>query len=679
MSEIEILAPVGGSEQLLAAVRCGADAVYLGTQSFNARRNAKNFDSQALYEAVAYCHIRGVKVYVTLNTLVFDFEIPELDKQIKEIARSGADAIIVQDMAVMSRVKAICPHIMLHASTQMAIHNISGAEILKKLGFGRVILARELSLDEIRIITQSIDIETECFIHGSLCMSVSGMCYLSLMLGGRSGNRGLCAQPCRLNSNAYGREYALSLKDLSFIEEIKKLHAAGVSSFKIEGRMKRPEYVAAAVTACKNALEGKAVDCEKLQAVFSRSGFTKGYLTARRGSEMFGIRSKEDVTSAGSVLKEFGRLYDKEKSVIPIRARLQIRKDRSAELIVTAKGKSALVFGDKPQEKNGKTLLREDALRFLSKTGGTAFFLEKADIEIDEGLTMSSAQINSLRRNALSRLEKELTMSNRAVIEAPLPLISVREFPRVPKIRLRVEKISQLPEGITAEYIYVPINELLKSPEKSKALCEKVIAELPVLIYPESEQKVLSCLSRLRQLGIKHAATGNLGAIQLIKKSGLSVHGQFGLNVVNSLSLAFYEDMGLSDLEVSFETQFKRIKRLGGHLKRGYIGYGYLPLMQFRVCPVKPSLGCLKCSGKAEISDSRNVKFTLLCRQKEYMTLLNSVPLYTADKEDCVADFVTLYFTVEDKDRVREVYDMFRKREDFDAERTRGLYFREIL
>lgn len=679
MSEVEILAPAGGSEQLLAAVRCGANAVYLGTHSFNARRNASNFDIKALYEAIAYCHTRGVKVYVTLNTLVFDFEVLELDKQIKEIVRAGADAVIVQDFAVMCRVKAICPDMPVHGSTQMAIHNVSGAQSLKESGFKRVILARELSLDEIRTITKSTDIQAECFIHGSLCMSISGMCYLSSILGERSGNRGLCAQPCRLNVNAYGRDYALSLKDLSFIEEIDRLHAAGVSSFKIEGRMKRPEYVAAAVTACRSALEGKKVDYESLQAIFSRSGFTKGYLDANRNCAMFGIRSKEDVTSARPVLKELSMLYEKEKSVIPISARLQIRRDLPAELTMSAKGKSASVFGDKPQENNGKTLLRENALRFLSKTGGTAFYLDKAAIEIEDGLMMSSAQINSLRRNALSRLEEELGRSNKAVIDASIPTISVKAFHEVPKIRLRLERFSQLPEKINAEFIYIPLEELLKNPEKTKALCQIIIAELPALIYPENEQKVLQCLEKLNKLGVKHAATGNLGGVQLIKQSGLSVHGQFGLNIINSLSLSFYEQMGLSDSEMSFEISFKRMKRLGTNLRRGYIAYGYLPVMQYRVCPVKPSLGCLKCSGKAELFDSRNVKFTMLCRQKEYMTLLNSVALYTGDREDCLADFVTLYFTVEDKDRVQKVYDMFRKRESFDGEKTRGLYFREIL
>lgn len=678
MSGIEILAPAGGNGQLLAAVRCGADAVYLGTESFNARRKAENFDGNALVEAVSYCRIRGVHAYVTLNTLIFDNEISELDSAIENIAKSGADAVIVQDLAVMNRVRAICPEMPLHASTQMAVHNVSGVKALKKLGFKRVVLARELSLDEIKVIRQSTDMELECFVHGAHCTSVSGLCYMSAVLGGRSANRGLCAQPCRLNINAYGREHALSLKDLSLIGKIGELRGAGVSSVKIEGRMKRPEYVAAAVTACKNAAAGLPYDGQKLKDMFSRSGFTDGYITARRDFSMFGVRTKEDVTAARKAQKELGKLYEKEKGVVPISASLEIKKGKSAALCVWTKGESVFVTGDKPVETDGKALSKEDAYRFLSKTGGTPFILKNAEIVTDAGITMSSSKINALRRSALSELEKKLSAAPKDIKDAPLPETEIREFENSPEIRIRVERLSQLPESVAAEYIYVPIDELLRFQEKTRKLAGKIIAELPALLFPESERKTKDALVKLKALGIERAAANNIGAILLIKEAGLAAYGQSGLNIVNSLSLSEYEKMGLCDTELSFELTFNKMKRLKGETRRGFIGYGYLPLMRFRVCPVKPSLGCRACSGEPVLTDSKNVSFKLLCRGGEFMTLLNSVPLYVGDKKTSGADFLTLYFTVEDKSRVSEICDMYKKGGGFDSEKTRGLYFREI-
>ena len=343
---IEVLAPAGGEEQLIAAVRAGADAVYLGTGSFNARRNAANFDADALKRAVSYCHGREVKVHVTCNTLVTDKELPLLFDEIKNIAASGADAVIVQDLAVAAMFREHCPDMPLHASTQMTIHNAEGAIMAKELGFERAVLAREVSLEEIRSIHERVDIELEAFVHGALCMSVSGQCYLSAMLGGRSGNRGLCAQPCRLNFVSGGREFALSLKDLSAIEYVRELEAAGISSLKIEGRMKRPEYVAAAVSACRSAVNGEKPDMENLKAVFSRSGFTDGYITGKRTVDMFGIRTKEDVQASAAVLGDIASLYRNERQSVPVDVKIELRADAAIKLTATDGTHTTDVYGD---------------------------------------------------------------------------------------------------------------------------------------------------------------------------------------------------------------------------------------------------------------------------------------------------------------------------------------------
>ena len=328
MKNFEILAPVGAKEQLYAAVRCGANAVYLGAGDFNARRNAENFTNDDLSEAIKYCHLRNVKVYVTLNTLIFDKEISDLYDCVKSIAKSGADAVIIQDFAVLKVVKDICPEMPIHASTQMAVHNVSGAEFLEKLGFSRIVLARELSLTEIKMIREKVSTELEVFVHGAHCMSASGNCYLSAMLGERSGNRGLCAQGCRLNwQNAHGREYALSLKDMSYLDSINELQKIGIESFKIEGRMKRPEYVAAAVTSLRKAMNGEFYDKNTLRSVFSRSGFTDGYLKGERNVSMFGFRNKEDVTSAQPILKDLETLYKNDIRPNKVDMHLTLKRD----------------------------------------------------------------------------------------------------------------------------------------------------------------------------------------------------------------------------------------------------------------------------------------------------------------------------------------------------------------
>ena len=300
----EILAPVGSREALEAAVRCGADAVYLGQKSFSARADSRNFDPDALREAVAYAHRFGVRVHQALNIVTFDREFPALKDCIRAACDAGVDALIVQDWGVAAAVKALAPSMPLHASTQMAIHSPEGVRAAGELGFSRVVLARELSREEIAAIRASTSLELEVFVHGAHCMSVSGQCYLSAMLGGKSGNRGRCAQPCRLPFSAgcpgvpKAGEAVLSLKDLCLIPRLPELAAMGIESFKIEGRMKRPEYVAAAVAACRAALDGREPDLAPLQAVFSRSGFTSAYFDGQIDRKMFGFRRKEDVEAA---------------------------------------------------------------------------------------------------------------------------------------------------------------------------------------------------------------------------------------------------------------------------------------------------------------------------------------------------------------------------------------------
>ena len=407
---LEILAPCGGAESLTAAVNSGANAVYLGETAFSARRNAENFTPEQLREAVRLCHLSGVKVHVALNTLVFDTELDKLEKTVEMIADCGVDAVIVQDFGVAKTIKKIAD-IPLHASTQMTVTSVSGAEMAKEAGFSRVVLAREMSLKEIERVVKSVDIETEIFVHGAICVCLRGQCYMSAMLGGRSGNRGLCAQPCRLNFTCDKRENVLSLKDLSLIPHLREIEKIGVVSVKIEGRMKRPEYVAAAVTACRKALAGETPDMENLRAVFSRSGFTDSYYNGTF-EKMQGVRTKEDVTAAPKAINELKQLYKDVYKRYSVDISAEIHDGQPSECTAECSGVSVTVTGGVPQQAINKPSTAEDIAARLSKLGGTVFEPGKVSCNIDSGLILSASAVNSLRRDVIDKLSEKIIERN---------------------------------------------------------------------------------------------------------------------------------------------------------------------------------------------------------------------------------------------------------------------------
>ncbi len=681
MKNYEILAPAGAYEQLRAAVICGADAVYLGAGNFNARRNAQNFTDEDLKEAVKYCHLRRVKVYVTLNTLIFDKELPDLYETVKVIARSGADAVIVQDFATVKAVKEVCPDLPLHASTQMAVHNVSGALHLQDMGFSRIVLARELSLQEIREIRENVTAELEVFVHGAHCMSASGNCYLSAMLGERSGNRGLCAQGCRLNwKNNHGREFALSLKDMSYLDSIRELADIGIKSFKIEGRMKRPEYVAASVSSLKNALEGKAYEKEILKSVFSRNGFTDGYLKGKHDISMFGYREKEDVISAQNVLRSLENLYKDDIHPIGVGMALTLEKDKPAKLELCSQSKSIAVLGDVPETPRNVPLPKEIAERNLSKLGNTSFYAENIDFSNKDGLTLSASSINALRRDGIEKLEKLITETTHKINDITPEGITPYHPLRKAETRVRFEKFSQYTENFNSvEFIILPIDEILKNETDATKISHRIIAELPELIYPYDENKIKEKLKTLKAMGITRGSTGNIGGIRLLKEADFIIHGAHGLNITNTVALDFYKSRGLKDTVISFEITEKNIKNLGNDLPRGIYVYGHLPLMLTRACPQKSEAGCGKCSGKSYLTDRKGIKFPLLCRDKKFSVLHNSVPLYAGDKKFTSVDFLILYFTVEASEECARIYEACCNNDNIHGLKTNGLFYRELL
>ena len=665
---MEILAPVGGPEQLTAALRAGADAVYLGLEQFSARGAATNFDAAQLAQAVADAHERGVKVYVAINTLIKDEEYEAVYAALQSVCAVGADAVIVQDLAVAALVRECAPTLPLHASTQMTVHNLSGVRMLESLGFSRVVLSRELTMTEIAHIAKNTKLEIEVFVHGALCMSVSGACYLSSLLGQRSGNRGQCAQPCRLNFQCAGREHALSLKDLSAIAELAELERLGVTSAKIEGRMKRPEYVAAAVQACRTALEGQTPDISKLQAVFSRSGFTDGYLKGRRTLDMFGIRRKEDVTAAAPVLGELAQIYHKESPRIPVDLALDLPK---GVLKATCEGFAVTVESlTPPASARTAPTDRERALAALSKMGGTPYYLRELTFSNTDQVLPASA-LNDMRRRAIEQISahrRQLT---------PIPCRKAEKIgtvtkKRIPQLRLRFERVEQIAGSEYAQKIILPIAEWEKNVELIAFFSGQAVAELPILCYDEDSLR--QRLLFLKEKGLDEVLADNLGALALARSLGFTVHGGAGLNILNTKALEEYGRLGLCDATVSFELSRQRIRALGGELPRGAVMYGRLPLMRFRACPKND---CANCNGRVTVTDRMGIEFPMYCTEKQYQTLYNSRPLWAVDKGDFSIDFMTLYFT--DEEQTAAIIEDCLDGLASPVEHTNGLYLKEII
>ena len=674
----ELLAPVGGPEQLEAAVRCGADAVYFGAASFNARRNAENFSGNDFISAVRFCHERGVKAYITLNTLITDAEAAALYDTLALICASGADAVIVQDPAVVRAVKKCCPTLRLHASTQMAVHNVSGARLLAGMGFSRIVLARELSVPEIRAVAESVDCEIEVFVHGAHCMSASGMCYMSSAFGARSGNRGLCAQPCRLNFRAGQREYALSLKDMCLIGRLEELKAAGAVSFKIEGRMKRPEYVAAAVTAYRQALAGETPDVETLKSVFSRSGFTDGYAAGRRTLDMFGVRTKDDVIAASSVLPKLKNLYKDENKNIIINMAFRAVAGEPASLTVTDGTRTVTAAGDAPETALRTPMTREMAEKSLLKLGGTFYAPGKVTCEIGEGLILPAAAVNALRREACDRLTALRGEPAPHPFTVPAKTVrAVAERPGPPALRLSFRRASQIPEGICCERIILPLREITDGLLKTYG--DTLCARIPALIYPADEPKTAEALAALAAKGLRYALCDNIGAVGMAKAAGLTPAGGPLLNVLNSGAAAFYRGLGVTDLTLSPELSFANMKGIAFGGKLGFVAYGHMPLMHFRCCPMQGENGCGRCPGERTLTDRRGDPFTVLCEEKRFSVLYNPVPLYTGDKPMPPVDFVTLSFTDEPRERCAEVIRLFAAGKGLPGKRTAGLYDKTLL
>lgn len=688
MSKIEILAPVGNEEMLRAAVFSGADAVYLGFSGFNARTSANNFNADTLKDAVAFCHARGVAVHVALNTTVYGGELPALEQAIRAVAASGADAVICQDLAVATLIGKIAPQLPRHGSTQMSVHSLQGALELKELGFTRVVLARELSMPEVEHITKHCGIETECFVHGALCMCVSGQCYMSVFLGGRSGNRGSCAGPCRLpfEANALpegkpGRLHHLSLKDNSVIDKLDKLQALGVASAKIEGRLRTPEYVAAAVSACLAGREGRAYDRDLLKNAFSRSGFTSGYLDGKIDGTMFGVRSEADAEQTKKTLPMLRELYRRERSRVPVKMKLEIEEGGEKLTVTDADGSRAFAYGDaEPQP--ARTDPTESLHRSLAKTGGTPFAVEDQDItvEMDGGpWFIPGGAVNELRREALDALlKKREVLRPWPTTEEHVPALPLRTLPPHRTLRARFESWEQVPEraldGI--EYFILPIAQADRVPREWRA---KTLLELPRVMFGKLEEDTARRIAATQDTGFAGYEVSNIAHLRLCR--GLPMSGSFGLNITNQLAAQFYADNGLGSMLILPEVKDSDISTIapthnGRPVPTGVLVYGHMPLMVTRACPLQNIHDCAHCDKTGVLTDRKAKKFPVRCGLG-VRTIYNPVPIYMGDKPGALTvDYGVAYFTLESREEAAKILEMIRTHAPFEGDFTRGLYFK---
>ncbi len=691
---LELLAPAGSMEALRAAVQNGANAVYLGCGAYNARQGAKNFTPQTLVEAVKYCHVRGVQVHLTLNTLVSDKETEEVCTLIRQAAQSGVDAFLVQDLGVVQLCQQIAPDIPIHGSTQMTVHSLPGVQLCAAWGLSRVVLSRELSREEIRYITANSPIEIEVFGHGALCMSYSGQCYLSAAIGGRSGNRGRCAQPCR-QSYGYGRYqnlHPLSLKDSCLVHYVKALEEMGVASLKLEGRMKRPEYVAAVTGVYRQALDTGYVTremMETLHTAFNRQGFTDGYYQGRTGEDMFGYRDERSDNPAW--LKALRQTYEGvENGLVPITLQATVRQDLFTLTATDPDGHTCTLEGVHPEVARNMPLTREQLTARLEKTGGTPYRCVQVHCMLEPGLSLSAAAINALRRDVLNQLTALRARRVAPKLGRPkrLPRFSgARELPVMTAQVTSREQITGRLLKMKPAVLYVPLHILAEDP----ALCEslikqtKVCAVLPRIVHDGELPKLKSAMMTVRAQGVREALVGNLGLLIPVRECGLRARGDFGLNIYSSGAMQVARDLELRSACLSFEMTLPQIRDVSKAVPGELLVYGRLPLMVTENCLIRGRNGQCTCHlASLKLTDKTGADFPVIkdgnsCRS----VLLNGKKLNWLDRREDLNRLglwaVRLYFTTENPQEVDQVLASWQRPTPFDPGAcTRGLYLRGL-
>ena len=692
---LELLSPAGSPDAVIAAVQNGADAVYMGFGAHNARRSADNFTEDEFAKAVRYCHIRGCKVYVTLNTLVGDREMTAADLA-RKASDYGADAILVQDLGLMRVLRDAVPDIPLHASTQMSIHNLAGVEAAAEMGFTRAVLARELSLDQIRAISKHASIETEVFVHGALCFCHSGQCYMSALIGRRSGNRGACAQPCRMQYSMGGRmdEYPLSLRDNCLVDYLRQLEDAGVACAKIEGRMKRPEYVAVVTDVYARCIRERRTptpaEQEKLELAFSRQGFTQGYLLGQKGPDMLGTRAEND-RAAEKMFSAARKAYaEGEMRRVPVKFYVMARQGEPIMAAVEDPEKHrAVLTGPVPERAERAAMSEQSLAEQFAKTGGTPYYSAGTECRIDPDLYLPASAINDLRRRLITGLKEARAAlpERRSLPVAPLP--QGKNYYSDPARIYQVLSAEQMTPELAAlkpDYLYVPAEALGEAPERIEPFAAQgaqIVAVLPRVVTDDQAEELDGLLRTARENGVQQALVGNMGHIFYARRAGMQLRGDFGLNVFNSYTEELLRQAGFLSVTASFELRMAQIRDLAKAVDTEMIVYGRLPCMITEQCVIRNSAGRCNCHIQNNLTDRRGSAFPVVrafgCRNVIY----NAHKLYLADKREDYESAglwgVRLLFTTETPRECVEVAKSYLGLTDYRPNGlTRGLYYRGV-
>lgn len=692
---LELLAPAGSMEALRAAVQNGANAVYLGCGSFNARQSAKNFTPQTLVEAIKYCHIRGVQVHLTVNTLVSDRELKDVEELVRHAALNNIDAFIVQDLGVVQLCRQVAPHVPIHGSTQMTVHSLEGVRLCAAMGMKRVVLSRELSRAEIRYICAQSPIEIEVFGHGALCMCYSGQCYLSSVIGSRSGNRGRCAQPCR-QSYGYGRwedKYPLSLKDNCLVNYLQELQEMGVASLKLEGRMKRPEYVAAVTAVYRKALDEGVVTkgmMDALYAAFNRQGFTDGYYLGKIDKNMFGVR--EEGQEDTSWLQAARQSYETgETPRVDLRFRAEVTVDGSSLAVMDPEGRTCQITGPMPEQARTYALTGEALAQRIAKTGGTPYRCVEVRTRVDPGLILPASAINAMRRELLNQLTALRARREEHPIQKSKAVPMLKGPTGLPGLTVQVTTREQLtPYLLNSEtaMLYVPLHILMEDRAVTERLVKRgrLAVALPRIVHDGELPKIKAALAALAALGVKDALVGNLGLLSPVREVGMRIHGDFGLNIFNSISMNVMRNLEAASATVSFEATLPQIRDMSKAVKMELIAYGRLPLMVTEQCLIQGRTGECTChlQSTVKLTDKTGAEFPVIkdgdsCRS----VLLNGRKLSWLDRQEDLNKLglwaIRLYFTTENSREVDRVIGEYLNPVPFDPGAcTRGLYLRGV-
>ena len=696
---LELLAPAGSPEAVTAAVQAGADAVYLGYGDFNARRNAKNFSLEELASAVSYCHVRGAKVYLTLNTLVTDRELPAAAQVAAQAAEVGVDAVLIQDLGILRMLRQAAPGLAVHGSTQLTVHSLDGVRRCAELGMSRVVLSRELSRDAIGHICLNSPIEIETFVHGALCMCYSGQCYFSSVIGGRSGNRGLCAQPCRLKYG-WGKKAdgnPLSLKDMSLAGYVQDLKKLGVKCLKIEGRMKRPEYVSVVTgvyaRAIKEDREPTDQELRDLEAAFSRQGFTDGYYQDKKGPAMFGVR--EEAPEPRELFAQARSQYQSgELQRVDVILYAMVRPGEPVQVgVQDMDGRVVTAAGPVPESARTKPLTPEAVEKQLARTGGTPYRCARVRALVEPGLSVPVAALNALRRQVLEELTRQRGAAPAAPNVGPFHAgVRYENRKEPPVLTLSLRSAGQLTPALCdlkPALVYLPAEELSAHPEAAGtalAAGVRVGVTLPRICWDREREALDKQLSAARSLGVTDALVGTLDLIAPARDQGFTLRADFGLPVFNSQAIKELKRLGFASCTASFELKLAQIRDLSKLIDLEVLVYGRLPLMITENCILKNrDGGCRRsCEGQNRLLvDRKGERFPVLrapgCRSE----IFNAKRLYLADKANDYrrvgAWAARLSFTTESAQECLHIARQYlgQERPALD-DITRGLYYRDV-